>query len=180
MASEQVIENEVIAKAVAEVTRAAVQTMAAAMAERPQSKVGPKIGRPAMKQPSFNWKADDKYSRLKTFSLEVSNIFTMYSTPQAEQLAIVKNWLGRKGMQFIVIDTYKKDTCNALEALFEMLTNKFKPQFNKMIKSLQFHKLSRENGENAEEWMGRLQLFAIECNCKELEQFIHVINDTDN
>ena len=54
MASEQAIANEAITKTVAEATRAAIQTMAAAMAERPQSTAGPKIGRPAMKQLTFN------------------------------------------------------------------------------------------------------------------------------
>ena len=49
---------------------------------------------------------------------------------------------------------------------------------------LQFHKLSRQNGENAKEWMGRLWASAIECNSKELdrqlkEQFIHSLDDTD-
>ena len=65
MASEQAIANEVITKAVAEVTKAVIQAMAAATAERQQSVAGSKIGRPAMKQPSFNWEADDKYSELK-------------------------------------------------------------------------------------------------------------------
>ena len=51
-----------------------------------------------------------------------------------------------------------------------------------MIKLLQFWKLSRQNGENAEEWMSRLWLSAIECNYKELvrklkEQFIHGLNN---
>ena len=41
----------------------------------------------------------------------------------------------------------------------------------------------KQDGENAEEWMGRLQPSAIECNYKELhgqlkEQFIHGLNDT--
>ena len=67
MASEQAIANKAIAKAVVEVVKAAIQPMAAATAERPQSAVGPKIGRPAMKQPSFNWEADDKYNELKNF-----------------------------------------------------------------------------------------------------------------
>ena len=49
MASEQVI-----AKAVTEATRTAMQAIAAAVAERPPSVAGPKIGGPAMKQPSFN------------------------------------------------------------------------------------------------------------------------------
>ena len=75
------ITNEAIAKAVAEVTKAAIQAMAAATVERQQSMTGPKIGRPAMKQPSFNWKADDKYSELKNFRLEVNNILAVYSTP---------------------------------------------------------------------------------------------------
>ena len=69
-----------IGKAVAEATTAAIQAMTAATAERPQSVAGPKIGGPAMKQPTFNWEADDKYSKLKTFSLDINNILTMYDT----------------------------------------------------------------------------------------------------
>ena len=54
MASEQAIVNEVIAKAVAEATRVAIQAIAAAAMERPQRAVRPEIGRPAMKQSTFN------------------------------------------------------------------------------------------------------------------------------
>ena len=90
MASEQVIVSEAIAKAVAKATRAGIHAMAVAAAERPQTVAGPKIGRPAMKQPTFNWEAEDKYSKLKTFRLEVNNILMTYSTPQADQLAMVK------------------------------------------------------------------------------------------
>ena len=61
MASEQAIANDAIAKAVAEVTRVVIQAMVAAMAERLQRAAGPNIGGPAMKQPTFNWEADDKY-----------------------------------------------------------------------------------------------------------------------
>ena len=62
--------------------------------------------------------------------------------------------------------------------------NKFRPQFNETIKSLQFHKLSRQIGENTEEWIGRLWLSVIEYNYKELdrqlkEQIIPSLNDTD-
>ena len=79
-----------MAKAVAKVTQVAVLEIAAASAERPQSTAGTKIGGPLMKQPSFNWEADDKYSKLKYLRLEVNNIITPYTTPHAEQLAIVK------------------------------------------------------------------------------------------
>ena len=41
----------------------------------------------------------------------------MCNTPQIEQLAIVKNWLGRKGLQFIESLTQtEKDRCCTLEA----------------------------------------------------------------
>ena len=151
MASDQVTANETIAKALAEPTRAAIQVMAAAVAGRPQSIAGPKLGTPAMKQTSFNWEAGDKYSELKTFRLEVSNILTTYNAPQAEQLVMAKNWLGRKGLQFIELLTEaEKDRCDTLEGLLEILTDKFRPQFNEMIKSLLFHKLIRHNRENAE------------------------------
>ena len=108
MASEQAIVNEVIAKAVAEATRLAIQAMAVAITERSQSTVGTKIGRPAMKQPTFNWEADDKYNGLKTFRLEVNNILSTYNMPQTEQSAIVKNWLGKRGLQFLESLTNKE------------------------------------------------------------------------
>ena len=100
MASKQVTMNETTAKSVAEATRVAIQAMATATAERPQSAAGPKIGSTAMKQPTCNWETEDKYSELKTFRLEVTNILSTYKTPQAEQLAMVKNWLERKGLHF--------------------------------------------------------------------------------
>ena len=138
-----------------------------------------------MKQPTFNWEEEDKYYELKTFRLEVHNILMMYNTPQTEQLMIGKNWLCRKSLQFLeLLTNAEKDTCSALLDLFKILANMFRPQFNQMIKLLQFCKLWIKDGENAEEWMGRLQLSAIECNYKQLdiqlkEQFIHGLNDTD-
>ena len=97
MASEQVM-NEVITKVVAEATRVAIQTMAEAWVERMHNVSGPKIGSLAMKQPTFDWNAEDKYSKLKTFRLEVNNVLCTYNTPQTDKLALVKDWLGRKGL----------------------------------------------------------------------------------
>ena len=42
---------------------------------------GPKIGGPTMKQPTFGWDPEDKYSELKTFRLEVNNVLSTYNTP---------------------------------------------------------------------------------------------------
>ena len=110
--------------------------------------VGPQIGRPVMKQPSFNWETDDKYSELKNFRFEVNNIITSYNIPYAEQLAIVENWLGRKGLQFIEsLIHVEGEECNTLEGLFKILMNKSRPQFNEMIRSLHIFKLSRQDGE---------------------------------
>ena len=70
------------------------------------------------------------------------------------------------------------------EGLFTTLNNKFKAQYNENIKSLQFQKLVRYKNENAEEWMGRLRLTAIEYNYKEIdrqlkEKFIYWLKDND-
>ena len=78
----------------------AIKAMAAAGTERSQN-MGPRLGGPAMKQPNFNWEAEHKCNRLKNFRLEVNTVFKSYNTTQMEQLAIIKNWLGRKGLKFI-------------------------------------------------------------------------------
>ena len=67
MASEHIKVNEAIAKAVAETTKAAIQAIAVATIEKPQGLIGPRIGGPTMIQPNFNWEAENKYSKLKTF-----------------------------------------------------------------------------------------------------------------
>ena len=52
-----------------EAARASIQAMAAAVAEMPQSVAEPRIGGPTMKQPSFNWEADNKSSEPKTIQV---------------------------------------------------------------------------------------------------------------
>ena len=170
MALEQVM-NEAITKAVAEATTVAILTMAEAWAERIHDISGCKIGSPTMKQLTFDWNAEDKYSKLNTFRLEVNNALSANNTPQIDKLALVKNWLGRKDLQYLeTLMTTEKETCNTLEGLFETLTIKFKPQYNETIKSLQFRKLCRYDDENVEEWMGRLCVAAMECNYQEVNR----------
>ena len=89
MSREQIM-NEVIAKAVVEATRVAIQAMAEAQAKRMHDTSGLKIGGPTMKQPMFDWNAEDKYSELKTFRLEVNNVLSTYNTPQPDKLVLVK------------------------------------------------------------------------------------------
>ena len=59
MASEQIM-SEAIARAVAEATRIAIQTMVEAQAERTHIRSGPKVDGPTMKQLTFNWNTQDK------------------------------------------------------------------------------------------------------------------------
>ena len=98
-------------------------------------------------------------------------------------MALVKNWLDRKGLQYLeTLTTAEKEKYNSLEGLFETLSNKFKPQYNKTVKSLQFRKLYHYADENVEEWMGRLHVAVVECNYQKVdrqlkEQFIHGLND---
>ena len=90
MASEQIMSKE-IARAVAEATGIAVQTMVEAQVERTHDGSGPKVGSPTMKQLMFNWNAQDKYNELKTFKFEVSNILATYNIPEEDKLVLVKN-----------------------------------------------------------------------------------------
>ena len=61
--------NEAITTAVAEATRVAIQTKAEAQVERMHDISRLKIGSPAMKQLTFNWNAEDKYSELKNIQI---------------------------------------------------------------------------------------------------------------
>ena len=150
MEREQIM-NKAIAKAVAEVTRAVIQAMAVATAEQPQSTTGPKLGGPAMKQPTFNWESEDKYSELKTFNLEVNNILSTYNTTQAKQLVMVKNWLGRKGLQFLKpLTIEEKIICDILMGyLKHSIVN---TDYNSMRQS------SHCNPGHCVEMMGRMQM----------------------
>ena len=157
--------------------------MVVAWVERMHNGSEPKVGSPSMKQPTLDWNVQDKYSELKTFWLEVNNILSTYNTPQTDKLVLVKNWLGRKGLQYLeTLTTAEKETCNTLEGLFDTLYIKFKPQYNETIKLLQFRKVYWYEDENMEEWMGRLCVAAVECNYQEKdrqlkEQFIDSLND---
>ena len=177
MASEQMM-SEAIGRAVMEATRVALQTMVEAQVERTQNAAGPKLGSPAMKQPKFDWEAPDMYSEFKTFRLEVNNVLSTHNMPEAEKLLVEKE----RPPLFRNPNNGRERNVQHVEGLFELLANKFKPQYNETIKSLQFRKLYQFENKNVEEWMGRLHMAVVECNYQEIdrqlkEQFIHGLND---
>ena len=67
----------------------------------------PKVG-PMMKQPTFDWDTEDKYNELKSFILEVYNVFKSCDMPDTEKTASIKNWLGRKVLQLFKTLTQAK------------------------------------------------------------------------
>ena len=78
MAREQAIANDVLPKAVAEATRAAIQAMAAALAERPQSMTGPKNRWTC--HVTVNIQLEGRWQNQQTQNLQFrsQNILTMY------------------------------------------------------------------------------------------------------
>ena len=89
MASEQIM-SKAITRAVVEATRIAIQTIEEAQVERTHNGSGPKVSSHTMKQPTFDWNAQDNYSEFKTFRLEANNILSTYSTRQTDKLVLVK------------------------------------------------------------------------------------------
>ena len=136
-----------------------------------------------LKQPSFNLEVTDKYIKWKAFILEVRNVLSTYNLQEMHKIAMVKNWLGRKGLHYIESLTEgEKETCGMLEGLVDTLAAKVRPQYNQTIKLPQFRQLHRIEGEGIDEWMGRLCMVVAECSYREInrqlkEQFIHGLNN---
>ena len=101
-----------------------------------------------------------------------------YNMGKTEKVSIIKNWLGREGLQLIgTLTQDEQHTCSNEKGLFNTFNRKFKPQYNETIKSLQFSKLIRQSDESIEEWLGILITAVVKCNYKEIdrqlkEQFI--------
>ena len=115
---DQLVMNEAIAKVIAEATRVMIQTIVETQSQRSKGKWGPKLGSPALKQSQFNWEAANKYTEWKAFILEVRNIMCTYNTQEQDKIAIVKIWLGRKGLHYLESLTEgEKQACNTLQGL---------------------------------------------------------------
>ena len=58
---------------------------------------------PALKQPTFNWNAQEKCNKLLNFEMEVQNIFMTksYDISDILRVSIIMNWLGCEGFHFV-------------------------------------------------------------------------------
>ena len=75
------------------------------------------------------------------------------------------NWPGHDGLHFMQNKLMKSEKHKSNAGFFNILNAIFKLQDNKTL-SLQYCKLSKEENENAEEWMGHLTIKGNEWNYK--------------
>ena len=61
--------------------------MSMASAARAEN-AGPRMSRPIMKQPTFDWNVKDKYTELRNFKLEVDNMFQNFNISQRGRVFI--------------------------------------------------------------------------------------------
>ena len=61
----------------------------------------PRQGGPMMSQPTFNWKAPDRYVELLNFEMKVADVLQAeaYDLSEEGKVPIIKNWLGIEGLQ---------------------------------------------------------------------------------
>ena len=105
-----------------------------------------------MTQPAFNQKVPDRYVELLNFEMDVENVLPLEAYDPSEEGAIIKNWLGREGVQFIqTLTNAEKEACKSTTGVFNALKEKFRQQHNEMILSLLYCKLQRKGNESTQE-----------------------------
>ena len=114
---------------------------------RPMS-AGPTFGGPTLRQPTFDCNSTDKCAELRNVRLKVNSTLQSYNVNNTK-ITIIKNCLGRQGIQFIETLTHvEQEISNTEDGLFILeVSNKCCPQQNEMMKFLQCCKLSRQSSE---------------------------------
>ena len=98
--------------------------MATAGTSRPNN-IRPKMSGPIMKQSTFDWGTKDKFAELQHFKLEVNNMLQNFNLGQTERVSVIKNWLGREGLQLIATLTQEEhEAGNDEKGLFETINKK--------------------------------------------------------
>ena len=112
-------------------------------------------GTPALGKSSFNWNAQDWNTELLNFEMEVTNMLETKTSEliDEEKALVIKNWLGREGLQ---LTNGEKEKCITAKGLFSVLSHTFKLHHNIIVLSQQYLKLKRKSHKSGQEWMGRL------------------------
>ena len=127
------------------------------------------LGIPALRMPIFYCRATEKYQELCNFETEVNNIFMTnnYNTQEGKRVPIILNWLDWEGLRFMeTLNNEEWEKCKTNTGLYDVLSEKLKPQHNEMILSLQYCKLTREPNKHAKESMGHIRIDVNECGYK--------------
>ena len=76
-----------------------------------------------------------------------------YNTQESKKVPIILNWLGHEGLRFMkTLNDEEKEKFKTNPGLFKTLSDKFKPQHNEKMLSLQHCKLIGEQNQNAKKW----------------------------
>ena len=99
---------QAITQAATEAAKVVVKVMPEAIETGPSSRqrnevggMGPQAGQLLPKQPTFHWTVKVKYTKLKDFETELTNIFmtNIYSISDWEKQTVMKLLLGIEGLQ---------------------------------------------------------------------------------
>ena len=96
--------------------------------------------------------------------MKVKNILETeaYELNEKEKTPVIKNWLGREGLQ--LIKSFTNEEKENAKGIFYVLSHKFKLHHNRIVLSLQYLKPKRNSHKSAQEWIGRLQTRAADCD----------------
>ena len=93
-------------------------------------------GGPIQCQATFDWKRADKYQELHSVEIQLRNIFMTnnYNTQDSKSVPIILNWLDQERLTFVQrLNDGEQERCQAKIGLFELLSDKFKPQCNETM-----------------------------------------------
>ena len=95
-----------------------------------------KVSRPKFREPTLDWKAQDKCNELNNFKIKVRNIIMMdtYNIEETKNVPIIINCPHHEGFTFIQTPTdNEKEKCDTISGLFDVLNEKLKPQNSEKI-----------------------------------------------
>ena len=84
----------------------------------------PRQVEPMLSQPAFDWNVADRYVELLYFKMEVANTLQVksFDLNDEEKVPVIKNWLGREGLQFIqTVINIEKEACKGATGMFNTL-----------------------------------------------------------
>ena len=131
-------------QAAIEATKVAVQTMTEATGPTRKSNGAATDRWTILKQPTFDWKAQNKYPELLNLEIEEKKCHDQnYNITDSEKVLVIMNWLGCKGLHFMQTEE-DQEICKSSASLSTIFNAKFKQQYNWTILSKQYFTFSRE------------------------------------